>query len=214
MAIDAMRKEYEKGALVEERAGSDPIDLFRRWFDEAVAANEGAPFEPNAMTLSTIDPRGDPRGRIVLLKGFDAEGFVFYTNYASAKGRELAGNARAALTFYWSWLERQVRIVGDVTRVSEAESEAYFRTRPRGSQLGALVSNQSDVVPDRAALERRLSELEKQYEGRDVPRPATWGGYRVAPRAIEFWQGRRNRLHDRLLYRRAGDGWERVRLAP
>jgi pyridoxamine 5'-phosphate oxidase len=166
------------------------------------------------MTLATATPDGRPSARVVLLKGFDERGFVFYTNYEGRKSRELEANPRAALLFYWGELERQVRVEGRVSRVPDRESDAYFAGRPRGSQLGAWASEQSRPVRDRGALERRLRELEGEYEGREVPRPAFWGGYRVVPETMEFWQGRENRLHDRLRYRRAEGGWKIERLQP
>jgi pyridoxamine 5'-phosphate oxidase len=210
--VARLRKEYTRAGLKESNAEPDPIEQFRKWFDEALAADLR---EPNAMTLATATPDGRPSARILLLKGFDERGFVFYTNYEGRKSWELETNPYAALVFYWGELERQVRIEGHVSRVSEEESDAYFEGRPRGSQLGAWVSEQSRPVRDRGALEERLRELEAEYEGRDVPRPPFWGGYRVEPEVIEFWQGRENRLHDRLRYRRSeSGGWRRERLQP
>jgi pyridoxamine 5'-phosphate oxidase len=210
--VARLRKEYTRAGLKESNAEPDPIEQFRKWFDEALAADLR---EPNAMTLATATPDGRPSARILLLKGFDERGFVFYTNYEGRKSWELETNPYAALVFYWGELERQVRIEGRVSRVSEEESDAYFEGRPRGSQLGAWVSEQSRPVRDRGALEERLRELEAEYEGRDVPRPPFWGGYRVEPEVIEFWQGRENRLHDRLRYRRSeSGGWRRERLQP
>ena len=197
---------------MESEANPDPIEQFRTWFDEALASNL---HEPNAMTLATATPAGRPSARIVLLKGFDERGFVFYTNYEGRKGEELEANPHCALLFYWGELERQVRIEGRVRRLPDRESDAYFAGRPRGSQLGAWASEQSRPVKDRDTLERRLRELEAEYEGREVPRPPFWGGYRVEPETIEFWQGRGYRLHDRLVYRRSEDGgWNRERLQP
>jgi pyridoxamine 5'-phosphate oxidase len=209
--VARLRKEYTRPGLEESDADPNPIEQFRRWFGEALAADL---HEPNAMTLATATPDGHPSARIVLLKGFDERGFVFYTNYEGRKSRELEVNPHAALVFYWDELERQVRVEGWVRRVPDEESDAYFQGRPRGSQLGAWASEQSRPVSDRGVLEERLRELEARYEGREVPRPPFWGGYRVEPETIEFWQGRENRLHDRLRYRRAGELWRRERLQP
>jgi len=209
--VARLREEYTRAGLREADADPDPIEQFRGWFGEALAADL---HEPNAMTLATATPDGRPSARVVLLKGFDERGFVFYTNYEGRKGRELEANPRAALVFYWGELERQVRVEGRVSRVSDGESDAYFSGRPRGSQLGALASEQSRPVRDRGALERRLREVEGEYEGREVPRPAFWGGYRIEPETIEFWQGRENRLHDRLRYSRSEGGWKIERLQP
>ena len=206
-----LRKEYTRAGLKESDADPDPVEQFRRWFDEALAADL---HEPNAMALATSTPGGSPSARIVLLKGFDERGFVFYTNYEGRKSGELETNPYAALVFYWGELQRQVRIEGRVSRIPDRESDAYFAGRPRGSQLGAWASEQSRPVGDRSTLEERVRELEVEYEDREVPRPPFWGGYRVEPETIEFWQGRENRLHDRLRYSRAGDLWERERLQP
>lgn len=210
-SLSELRREYALARLDEDSIEADPFRQFERWFEEARRAELP---EPNAMTLATADPDGRPHARIVLLKDLEAGGFVFYTNYDSAKGRELAANPQAALVFLWKELERQVRIEGRVERVSDAESTAYFRIRPRGSQLGAAVSRQSRVVTDRATLDRRYLELEGRYRDRDIPRPPHWGGYRLIPETFEFWQGRRNRLHDRLHFRRDGEGWRLQRLEP
>ncbi len=210
--LPGLRKEYARGGLHKEDAAPDPIAQFERWF---AAAQQSAAAEPNAMTLATAASDGQPSARTVLLKDVDARGFVFYTNYRSRKGRELDANARAALVFWWPPLERQVRIEGAVERVETETSEAYFRSRPRGSQLGTWASPQSEVVGARAELEERLAEAEARYRGQHVPRPPHWGGYRVVPETVEFWQGRPGRLHDRLRYLRTADGsWTMERLAP
>lgn len=190
----------------------DPFEQFRLWFDDAVAA--GAP-EANAMTLATATADGRPSARMVLLKGFDQHGFVFYTNYESRKGRELHSNPWAALVFFWHTPHRQIRIEGPITRVAPEESDAYFATRARGSQIAARASRQSRAIPGREALENRVRELEEEYGEGNVPRPEYWGGYRLQPVAFEFWQGRPNRLHDRIRFGRLDDGaWILERLAP
>ena len=209
--LKKLRKEYTRAGLAEADAHPDPIEQFRRWFEEALAANL---HEPNAMTLATSTPDGRPSARVVLLKGFDERGFVFYTNYEGRKARELDENPYCALVFYWGDLERQVRVEGRAGRVPKEESDAYYESRPRGSRLGAWASVQSHPIRDREALEARLWELEAEYEGCEIPRPPFWGGYRVEPEEVEFWQGRENRLHDRLLYRRSHEGWDVVRLQP
>jgi len=208
-----LRTEYERGALLEADAGADPYALFHRWFEEAVAAGGR---EPNAMSLATVDANGRPSVRIVLCKEFDARGFVFFTNYSSRKGRELALNPNACLLFFWAALERQVRVSGAVTAVAPAESEAYFAQRPRSARIGAWASPQSEVIADRAVLVARNQEAEERFaQQTDPPRPPHWGGYRLVPQAMEFWQGRPSRLHDRLLYtRQDGAHWQRSRLAP
>ena len=203
-----MRREYTRAALAEADVDADPVVQFGRWFEQAEQAGL---LEPTAMTLATATPDGRPSARMVLLRGFDERGFCFYTNYDSRKGAELAANPRAALVFWWGELERQVRIEGRVERTSRADSEAYFSSRPPGSQLSAAASPQSRVVPARAVLERRVAEL---ATGAPVPLPDFWGGYRLTHQVVEFWQGRPNRLHDRLRYRRAADGWKIERLAP
>ena len=209
--VSALRQEYMRARLDETDVEADPIVQFRQWFDEAVQAR--LPMV-NAMTLATASAQSEPSARIVLLKGVDQRGFVFYTDYESRKGRELAANPRAALLFYWIELEREVRIEGVTEQTSLLESDEYFATRPGGSRIAANASRQSSIVPDRQALERRYAEIERLYGDR-AARPASWGGYRVIPDAIEFWQGRANRLHDRLLYTRSDDGtWRLARLAP
>jgi pyridoxamine 5'-phosphate oxidase len=206
-----LRTHYASGALDEADAPAAPFALFARWFEDALAA--GTP-EPNAMVLSTVDAAGQPSARVVLLKGLDETGFLFFTNYGSRKGRDIAADARVALTFWWPPLERQVRVEGRAAPVDAETSDAYFATRPRGSQLGAVASPQSAVVAGRTVLEDRLAEAEARFEGRPVERPAHCGGYRVVPHAVEFWQGRPSRLHDRLRYTRDGDAWRVERLAP
>jgi len=212
MKIVNTRKEYLWGGLSEADMDADPIRQFEAWFQHAVAANLP---EPNAMTLATSTPDGQPSARTVLLKAYDASGFTFFTNYEARKGRELTTNPRAALLFFWPALQRQVRIEGTVERVSEAESDAYFRSRPVGSQLGAWASRQSEVIAGRDELEARVRELAQRYADREVPRPPFWGGFRVRPLTIEFWQGRPDRLHDRLRYIRGeAGGWRLERLSP
>jgi pyridoxamine 5'-phosphate oxidase len=187
------------------------VALFGRWLDDAIAAGVN---ESNAMALATADANGRPSVRIVLLKGFDDAGAVFYTNYDSRKGGELTANPWASAVLLWHPLQRQVRIEGRVRRVDEAESDAYFASRPRGAQIGAAASHQSQPVGDRAQLEEQVADVERTFEGRDVERPDQWGGYRLALEVVEFWQGRANRVHDRLRFTRAGDGWSRERLQP
>ena len=212
MAIEDMRREYMRAELTEDAAAADPVRQLAAWLEEAAAAGVT---EPNAMTLATASADGVPSARMVLLKGVDDRGLVFYTNYGSRKGDELAANPRAALVLYWAPLERQVRVEGRVEKVSREESAAYFASRPRGSRLGALASPQSAVVAGRSVFEERLAELETAHPGEDVPLPDNWGGYLVVPEVVELWQGRPNRLHDRLRYRADGrGGWIRERLAP
>jgi len=191
----------------------DPIEQFRVWFDDAVARSGLA--DPNAMCLSTLSPEGMPEGRIVLLKGVDPAGFVFYTNLESNKGRALMANPRAALTFHWDRLARQVRVQGRVEAVTGEEADLYYSSRPRGSRLGAWASEQSRPLPDRETLEARIRELDEQFPGEEIPRPPHWSGFRVLPERVEFWQGRTSRLHDRFVYRPGGDGvWMIQRLNP
>ena len=206
------KHQYNSDSIDEKTVDREPLHLFQRWLDEAIAAGIHL---PEAMTLATSTPEGKPSARLVLLKGADERGFVFYTNYNSMKARELAVNPQAALVFYWPQLERQVRVEGKVERTSTDESDAYFKTRPRESQIGALASPQSEVIPSREMLQQRARELEELYRDREVERPAHWGGYRLQPERIEFWKGRPGRLHDRILYERQQDGsWHRFRLAP
>jgi pyridoxamine 5'-phosphate oxidase len=197
--------------LPDARPDEDPLALFRRWY---AAAERAGIYLPEAMALGTATPDGAPAVRIVLLKGLDERGFTFFTNYGSRKGLELVANPRAALTFHWAVLERQVRIEGTVSRLGEEESAAYFRSRPRGSRIGAWASRQSESLAAREVLERRVRECEARFHDGEVPLPPFWGGYRVAPARIEFWQGRVNRLHDRLLFERTGSGWTSSRLYP
>ncbi len=210
--IQNLRQDYRASTLLEKDVAANPIKQFEKWFEEALKAEI---WEPNAMTLATATVNGMPSARIVLLKGFSAQGFAFYTNYLSRKGKELAKNPRAALIFNWGQLERQVRIEGTVEKLSKEQSEQYFHSRPIGSQLGALVSPQSQEIVGREVLENKWQQLEAEYQDKEIPKPTFWGGYIVKPQLIEFWQGRSSRLHDRILYKNAGkNNWKIVRLAP
>lgn len=234
MNLADFREDYRQAGLDRDGLNANPFSQFESWFAAAAgtsgqsrarrigialyqlwaALRNRRPADVNAMTLSTVGPDGQPSSRTVLLKGVDARGFIFFTNYDSRKGRELAGNPHAALTFFWSSLERQVCVAGSVSKLPVAESAEYFHSRPRGSQIGAWASNQSEVIPDRATLERRWRELEKQYPG-EVPLPPNWGGFVLNPDRIEFWQGRPSRLHDRYRYQKQPDGtWKIERLSP
>jgi pyridoxamine 5'-phosphate oxidase len=210
MNVAELRQEYMRSGLSEADAPADPLQLFSAWFEDAVKAK--LPL-PNAMTLATVTPEGAPDARIVLLKGLERGAFAFYTNYTSRKARELAARPAACLVFQWSELERQVRVEGAVEKVSAAESDAYYASRPLGARLSAWASEQSATVPARGVLEAAMADARSRF-GDAPPRPAHWGGYRVLPQRLEFWQGRADRLHDRLLYTREGAGWKLERLAP
>lgn len=235
MAIADMRRNYTAGELERQDLKADPLDQFQSWFESAAHARGKSRWrkigiaiydvwqailgntrvEVNAMTLATVGADGKPSSRTVLLKGADTRGFIFYTNYDSRKGRELAGNQNAALTFFWPELERQVCIAGTVSKVSREESEAYFKSRPKGSRIGAWASQQSSVVADRAALEKIWQEIAAKFPGDDVPLPPNWGGFVLRPERIEFWQGRASRMHDRFCYtRQADESWQIERLSP
>jgi pyridoxamine 5'-phosphate oxidase len=206
-----IRKTYAVGALNESDVLANPIEQFKGWLAEAMKAEM---LEPTAMTLATTDKEGKPSARTVLLKGVDERGFVFYSNYESRKAKNISENPYAALLFFWDKLERQVRIEGEISKVSKEQSEIYFKSRPHGSQLGAWVSQQSEVIASRAVLEEKMLELENKYTEGNVPLPEFWGGYVLVPEAIEFWQGRPSRLHDRLRYSKVSDGWKIERLSP
>ncbi|MBP7396808.1 pyridoxamine 5'-phosphate oxidase [Flavobacterium sp. RSSB_23] len=207
------RKSYDKSELLETSIPEDPINLFNRWFHEV--EDFGGVDEVNAMTVATIGLDGFPKSRVVLLKKFNEEGFVFYTNYNSQKGRAIAANPNVCLSFFWHSMERQVIIKGRAQKTSEIVSDGYFDSRPDGSKLGAIVSNQSEVIPSRSFLENNLKELERKFEGKEIPRPDFWGGFLVVPHEVEFWQGRPNRLHDRIQYVLQEDySWSINRLSP
>lgn len=206
-----LRKDYSKSGLTESDLNADPIRQFQHWFEEALAAKL---IEPYAMTLATVSPDGQPAARVVLLRSVDQSGFQFFTNYLSRKGHDLKNNAQAALLFYWAELERQVRIEGNITRTDDATSDSYFAHRPRASQIAAVASAQSEVIADRTILEKRVAELTAELDGKPVPRPQHWGGYLLKPHALEFWQGRPSRLHDRLRYRLENHRWIIERLSP
>lgn len=209
--IQNLRQDYRAAQLNEGDVAKDPIKQFEKWFSEAVAAQL---YEPNVMTLATADQSGKPNARIVLLKGFDEKGFNFYTNYLSTKGKELKKNPQACLVFFWAELERQVRIEGKIEKLDKETSEKYFHSRPKGSQIGAIASPQSQIIANRSILEAKVEELEATYQDKTIPKPAHWGGYIVKPTAIEFWQGRTNRLHDRIKYHLVNGKWQTNRLAP
>jgi pyridoxamine 5'-phosphate oxidase len=211
VSIADLRRDYSRARLDEASVHPDPLVEFARWFEEALKAESR---DPNAMTLATASADGTPSARIVLLKGFDERGFVFFTDYRSRKGEELEKNPRAALVFYWPELERQVRIAGTVSVTGREESEQYFGSRPRGSRISAWISHQSQVIGSRQQLEAQISQIERRYPGDDVPLPPYWGGFRLRPQSIEFWQGRPNRLHDRIRYTRDSERWRIERLSP
>ncbi|RYD57468.1 MAG: pyridoxamine 5'-phosphate oxidase [Sphingobacteriales bacterium] len=210
MDIAAIRKDYQLAELDEATAGDDPLAFFAKWFAEAEAAKAD---EVNAMALATVDAYNKPHVRIVLLKGLEAAGFVFYTNYSSAKGHDIAANDQVATVFFWKELERQVRVEGRIEKISEAESGIYFNSRPAGSRLGAWASPQSQQIPGREILDNNYKLYQSKF-GETIPRPPHWGGYRIVPERIEFWQGRSSRMHDRILFIKTDSGWSKSRLAP
>ncbi len=210
-SVADIRKDYKQHSLNESDVAADPFMQFEHWWQEAVKSEID---EVNAMTLATATKSGIPSARIVLLKGYDAQGFVFFTNYNSHKGQELADNPQAALVFFWKELERQIRIEGTVEKISAQESDEYFHSRPEGSRIGAWASPQSSVIPDRNVIEANVAKYTSEFSGQTIPRPEHWGGYRVRPTVIEFWQGRSSRLHDRFKYTKTEQGWKVERLAP
>lgn len=211
ISLAALRKSYTKYGLSEEALPQDPFVLFRKWLTEAL---ESEVTEPNAMNLSTVSPEGNPNGRMVLLKGIEDGSLIFYTNYSSQKGEDIKIHPNVSCTFWWAELERQVRISGLAELLSEDKSDQYFKYRPRESQIGAWASNQSSQVHNRHELEKRFQEAEKRFEGKEIPRPEYWGGYKIKVQNIEFWQGRPGRLHDRMIYQVSGNGWTLNRLSP
>ncbi|MES2828911.1 MAG: pyridoxamine 5'-phosphate oxidase [Bacteroidota bacterium] len=209
--LQNLRQDYKAASLSEQDVQEDPILQFKKWFSDAVDAHL---YEPNVMTLATATKDGKPSARIVLLKGFDVDGFIFYTNYESQKGKELLENPHGALVFFWAELERQVRIEGTLRKVEDKISKEYFHSRPKGSQIGAVASPQSTILTDRSILERKVEELSVEYTDKEVPKPDYWGGYILEPTHLEFWQGRSSRLHDRIVYDLVDASWEINRLAP